>query len=59
MRKEAPLSEFKRKDGMMSLEHCQERIFFMLQHFTCDLINTREYSGEKWSEIVKTFHVIF
>ena len=24
MRKEAPLSEFKRKDGMISLEHCQE-----------------------------------
>ena len=24
MRREAPLSEFKRKDGMISLEHCQE-----------------------------------
>ena len=29
MRKEAPLSEFKRKDGMISLEHCQERISYV------------------------------
>jgi len=30
MRKDAPLSELKRKDGMISLEHCQEWILFML-----------------------------
>ena len=29
MRKEAPLSQFKRKDGMISLEHCQEWIFVL------------------------------
>ena len=29
MRKEAPLSEFKRKDGMISLEHCQEMNFYV------------------------------
>ena len=34
MRKEAPLSEFKRKDGMISLEHCQEWSFYVTLHVT-------------------------